>query len=57
MVGAGPFRREQKEHDIDLLAVDRIEVDRRGKARADADDALQPLKLAVRNGNALAKPG
>ena len=57
MIGAGAFRREQQEHDIDRLAVDRVEIDRLGKPREDADDALQPGELAVGNGDALAEPG
>ena len=57
MIGAGAFRGEQQEHDIDLVAVDRVEIDRLGEAREDAGDALQPDELAVRNGDALAEPG
>ncbi len=57
MIGAGPFGRKQEEHDIDRLAVDGVEVDRLGKAREDADDALEPGELAVGNGDALAEPG
>src|SRR6476659_10761525 len=57
MIGAGAFRGEQQKHDINRSAVDGVEIDRLGKPRADAGDALQPSELAVRDGNALAKPG
>ena len=57
MIGAGALGRKQKNDDIDFLAVDRVEVDRLGEAREDADDALQPLQLAMRNGDAMAEPG
>ena len=55
MIGAGALWGEQQEHDVDGLAVHRVEIDGLGKARADSGDALQPDKLAVRNGNALAE--
>ena len=38
-------------------AVDRVEIDRLGKPRANSDDVLQPGELAVRNGDALAEAG
>ena len=54
-IGAGAFRREQKEHDVDGTTVHRIEIDGLGEAGADTGDALQPGELAVRNGDALAE--
>ena len=57
VVGASPLRREQQEHDIDRLAVDRIEIDRLGKPRKDSDDAFKARNFAMRDGNTLAKSG
>ena len=56
MIGAGAFRREQQKHDIHRSAVDGVEIDRLGKPRTDAGDALQPGELAMRDGDALAEP-
>src|SRR5262245_26098918 len=57
MISGRALRGEPQKHDIHRSAVDRVEIDRVGKPRADAGDALQPGKLAVRDGNALAEPG
>ena len=40
VLGAGTFRRKQKKHDIDLLGIDRLEIDRLGEAGEYPGDAL-----------------
>ena len=55
VIGAGALRGEQQKHDVDGLPVHRVEIDGLGKARANSGDALQPGKLAVRDGDALAE--
>ena len=37
------------------MPIHRVEIDGLGEAREDAGDALQPDKLAMRNGNAVAE--
>ena len=57
MIGAGAFRRQQQEHQIDRLAVHRFEVDRAFEAREEAEQLFQLGELAVRNGDAIADGG
>src|SRR6476469_8221270 len=57
MIGARAFRREQQKDNVDGCSVNCVEVDRIGKARADAGDALKANEFAMRDGDALAEPG
>src|SRR4051812_26347358 len=48
-------RRQQQEDEIDRPPVDRLVIDRLGKARKEAIDALEALDLGMRDGDALPK--
>jgi hypothetical protein len=41
MIGAGAFRRQQQEHQIDRLAVHRLEIDRALEAGEQAEQLFQ----------------
>src|SRR5262249_11097013 len=51
MIGAGSFRREQHEQQIDRLTVQRLEVDRPVEPCEQAEQLVEPRELAVRNGD------
>ena len=53
----GVLRHQQREHQVYRLAVGRIEGYRLRQAHERAERFLQPLDAAVRNGDALPKPG
>src|SRR5262245_57503956 len=57
MIGAGAFRREQQEHEIDFLAVQGVEIDRLGQTSEHADNTPHAGKLGVRDGDAMLEPG
>ena len=57
MIGAGAFRREQEENQIDRLAVERLEIDRTIEPRKQPEQARQMRHLAVRYGDAIADGG
>ena len=46
MIGAGAFRGQQQEHQVDRLAVHRFEIDRAVEARKQADQLFQLRQLA-----------
>ena len=50
-------RRQQQEDEVDGTAVDRLIIERFGEPDEQAVDLLQPVDLAMRNGDALAEPG
>src|SRR6185437_6667807 len=54
MIGAGAFRRQQKENQIDRLAVERFEVDRPIEPREQPEQTRQMRHLAMRYGDAVA---
>ena len=55
MIRSRRLRREQQKDEIDLLAVERIEIDRLGEASKETDDVLQIAKAAVRYRSTLAQ--
>ena len=57
MIGAGAFRREQQEDQIDRLAVERLEIDRPLQPRKQPEQLVELRQLAVRNGDAVADAG
>src|SRR5690348_832886 len=57
MVGAGIGRRKEQKDEIDGTAVDRLVVERLGKAREQAVDLLYALDLAMRNCDSVPKAG
>ena len=57
MIGAGGFRREQQKHQIDGLAVERLEIDRPLEPREQSEQLAELGQLAVRNGDAVADAG
>src|SRR4051794_11725348 len=54
MVRAGTFWREQQEHQVDRLAIERLEVDRTLEPREQAEQLLEVGQLAVRDRDAIA---
>ena len=57
VIRAGAFRRQQQEHDIDRLIVQRLEIDRGVQPRENARNAVEIGEFAVRNGDSLADAG
>ncbi len=57
MIGAGAFRRQQQKHQIDRLAVERLEIDRPLQPREQAEHLAELGQLAVRDGDAIADAG
>src|SRR5689334_2927615 len=57
MIGAGTFRREQQEYQVDGLPIERFEVDRALQACKYAKQLVELGQLAVRNGNTIADAG
>ena len=53
MVGAGRFRREQQKHQIDRLAVERLEVHGPFQPRKQTEQLIELGQLAMRNGDAV----
>ena len=54
MIGASPFRCDQKANEIDRRAVEGMEIDRPGKPCKNPENRVCLGELAVRNGNPLA---
>src|SRR5215470_12142741 len=57
MVGAGCFRREQQEDEIDRLAVECLKLDRAIQAGEQAEQMLELGQLAMRYGDSIADAG
>ncbi len=57
MVGAGGFRCEQQKHQIDRLAVERLEIDSPFEPSKQSEQLIELGQLAVRNGDAVAHAG
>ena len=57
MIGAGAFRRQQQENQIDRLIVERLEIDRPVEPGEQSEQPGQSGHLAVRNGDAVADRG
>jgi len=57
VIGPGPFGREQQEHQVDGLVVQRIEIHGRFQPCEHAGDMLDADDLAVRDGDAIADAG
>src|SRR5450755_3179804 len=57
VIGARAFRRQQQEHQVDRLAVHRLEIDRALEAGKKPEQLFQLGKLAVRDGDAIADGG
>src|SRR5262245_64313176 len=57
MIGAGGFRREQQENQVNRLIVECLEIDWLMKPRKHAKQTPQFRQLAVRNCNAIANRG
>src|SRR5262245_62803324 len=57
MIGAGGFWCEQQKHQIDRLAVERLEVDRPFQPGEQSEQLAELGQLAVGNGDAIADAG
>ena len=57
MVGAGTFRGEQQEHEVNRLAVHGLEIDRALQPREQAEQLVELGQLAMGNGDAIADRG
>ncbi len=57
MIGTGAHGRQQHHHQVHRLIVHGVEVDRLVEAGEGRRHALEPLDLAMRNGNAIAQAG
>src|SRR6266852_8967158 len=57
MIGAGGFRRQQQEHEIDGLAVERLEIDGSLEPCKQTEQLVELWQLAVRNGDAVTDAG
>ena len=57
MISTCAFRSEQQEHQIDGLAVHRLEIDRAIEPSKQPEQLFKLGKLAVRDGNAIADGG
>src|SRR5262249_37326435 len=57
MIGTGSFRREQQKHEIDRLAVERLELYGPFEAGKKSEQFVQLGQLAVGNGDAVAYAG
>ncbi len=55
MIGPRQFRRDQREKQIDRLAVEGFEIDRALQPRENAENARRIDQLAMRDGDAIAK--
>src|SRR6266508_815670 len=57
MIRAGGFRRQQQKHQIDRLAVKRLEIDGSFEACKEPEQLVELRQLAVRYGDAVADAG
>src|SRR5687768_17120414 len=57
MIGPCSLRGQKQKQNIDGLTVESIEIDRLFQAGDEAEDPIQPGKLAMRDGDAVADPG
>ena len=57
MIGAGAFRGEQQEHQVNRLSVHRIKLNGLAEPGKHPVQRGQPVQLAMRDGDPLAKAG